>query len=162
VACGRRIYLPKLGWIRYRNSRAVAGEVCNVTVSFSADRWFVSIQTKRQVEQPVPQATSAIGIDVGIARFATMSDGQCLAPLNSFRKHQARLRRCQRAMSRKVKFSKNWRKARAHVQRIHARIGNVRRDYLHKATSTISKSHAIVCVEDLRVRNMLVRVPQAA
>ena len=149
-----RIYLPKLGWIRYRNSRAVAGEVCNVTVSFSADRWFVAIQTKRQVEQPVPQATRAIGIDVGIARFATMSDGGYLAPLNSFKRHEARLRRCQRAMTRKVKFSKNWREARAHVQRIHTRIGNVRRDYLHKATSTISKNHAMVCIEDLKVRNM--------
>ena len=149
-----RIYLPKLGWIRYRNSRAVAGKVCNVTVTFSADRWFVSIQTRREVEQPVPQTTSAIGIDVGIARFATMSDGEFLAPLNGFRKHEARLRRGQRALSRKVKFSKNWRKAAAQVRRIHARIGNVRRNYLHKATSTICKNHAIVCIEDLQVRNM--------
>jgi putative transposase len=149
-----RIYLPKLGWMRYRNSRAVAGKVCNVTVSSSAERWFVSIQTRREVERPVPQATGAIGIDVGIARFATMSDGRYLAPSNSFRKHEARLRRGQRAVSRKVKFSKNWRKARAHVQRLHARIGNVRRDYLHKATSMICKNHAIVCIEDLKVRNM--------
>jgi putative transposase len=149
-----RIYLPKLGWMRYRNSRAVPGEVCNVTVSSSAGRWFVAVQTRREVELRASQATSAIGIDVGIARFATMSDGQYLAPLNSFKRHEARLRRCQRAMSRKVKFSKNWRKARARVQRLHARIGNVRRDYLHKATSTISKNHAIVCIEDLKVRNM--------
>ena len=115
---------------------------------------FVSIQTKSEVEQPVPQAVSAVGIDMGIARFATMSDGAFLVPLNSFKKHEACLRRYQRAMSRKTKFSNNWKKAKARVQRIHARIGNARRDYLHKATTTISKNHAMVCIEDLQVRNM--------
>lgn len=149
-----RIFLPKLGWMRLRLSRPVPGELRNATVSFNAGKWCVSIQTEREVEQPVPHATSVIGIDVGIARFATMSDGTFVAPLNSFRKHEARLRRCQRAMSRKVKFSNNWKKAKASVQRIHARIGNARRDYLHKATTTISKNHAMVCIEDLQVRNM--------
>ena len=62
--------------------------------------------------------------------------------------------RYQRAMSRKVKFSSNWKKAKARVQRLHARIGNVRRDYLHQATSAISQNHAMVCIEDLQVRNM--------
>ena len=91
---------------------SVPGELRNATVSFKAGKWCVSIQTEREVEQPVPHATSAIGIDVGIARFATMSDGTFVAPLNSFKKHEARLRRCQRAMSRKVKFSNNWKKPR--------------------------------------------------
>ncbi|VWD30776.1 DNA-cytosine methyltransferase [Burkholderia lata] len=149
-----RVFLPKLGWLRYRNSREVLGEVRNATVSQNAGKWFVSIQTAREVEQPVPQATSAIGIDVGIARFATFSDGSFLAPLNSFKRHEAKLRRAQRAMSRKVKFGNNWKKAKARIQRIHARIGNARRDYLHKATTTISKNHAMVCIEDLQVSNM--------
>jgi putative transposase len=149
-----RIFLPKLGWLRYRNSRDALGEVKNATVSLSGGKWFVSIQTEREVEQPMPQASNAIGIDVGIARFATMSDGSFLAPLNSFKKHESRLRRYQRAMSRKQKFSNNWKKAKAKVQRIHTRIGNARRDYLHKATTTISHNHAMVCIEDLQVRNM--------
>jgi putative transposase len=149
-----RIFLPKLGWLRYRNSRDALGEVKNATVSLSGGKWFVSIQTERDVEQPMPQASNAIGIDVGIARFATMSDGTFLAPLNSFKKHEARLCRTQRAMSRKTKFSNNWKKAKAKVQRIHTRIGNARRDYLHKATTTISQNHAMVCIEDLQVRNM--------
>ena len=84
----------------------------------------------------------------------TFSDGAFLAPLDSFKNHQARLRRYQRAMSRKVKFSNNWKKAKARLQRIHARIGNARRDYLHKATTTISQNHAMVAIEDLQVRNM--------
>ena len=149
-----RIFLPKLGWVRYRNSREVLGTPKNVTVSHSADRWFMSIQTEREFEQAVPSATTAIGVDLGIARFATLSDGTFYAPLNSFKRHEIRLHRYQRAMSRKVKFSNNWHKAKSKVQRIHARIGNVRGDYLHKATSTISKNHAFVCIEDLRVRNM--------
>ncbi|KWK25214.1 cytosine methyltransferase [Burkholderia stagnalis] len=149
-----RIFLPKLGWLRYRNSRGVLGELRNATVSRSAGKWFVSIQTQREVDPPVPQATRAVGIDVGVARFATMSDGTFLAPLNSFKQHEARLCRAQRAMSRKMKFSSNWKKAKARIQRIHSRIGNARRDYLHKATTTISNNHAMVCIEDLQVRNM--------
>lgn len=149
-----RVFLPKLGWVRYRNSRDVLGAVRNATVSMSVGKWFVSIQTAREVEQPVPHATSAIGIDMGIARFATMSDGSFLAPLNSFKRHEARLRRAKRAMSRKTKFSNNWKKAKANIQRIHVAIGNARRDYLHKATTAISKNHAMVCIEDLQVRNM--------
>jgi putative transposase len=150
----RRIFLPKLGWMRLRLSREVLGELRNATVSLSAGKWVVSIQTEQEVVQPVPVATTAIGIDMGIARFATFSDGSFLAPLNSFKKHETRLARYQRAMSRKVKFSSNWKKAKTKVQKIHARIGNVRRDYLHKATTTISKNHAMVCIEDLQVRNM--------
>jgi putative transposase len=79
-----RVFLPKLGWIRYRNSREVLGELRNVTVSGKGGKWFVSIQTQREVEQPTPTATTSIGIDLGIARFATFSDGTWLAPLNSF------------------------------------------------------------------------------
>jgi len=149
-----RVFLLKLGWIRYRNSRQALGEVRNATVSLSAGKWFVSIQTERELDQPVAQATSAIGIDMGVARFATFSDATFLAPLDSFKKHEARLRRYQRAMSRKVKFSNNWKKAKARLQRIHARIGNARRDYLHKATTAISKNHALVVLEDLQVRNL--------
>ena len=149
-----RILLPKLGWLRYRNSRKVLGEVRNATVSQSGGKWFVSIQTEREIEPPLPTATSAIGIDVGIARFATMSDENYIAPLNSFKQHQQRLARYQRRMSRKVKFSNNWKKAKAKVQKIHTGIANARKDFLHKTTTTISQNHALVCIEDLQVRNM--------
>lgn len=148
-----RIFLPKLGWLRYRNSRMALGELRNATVSLSGGKWFVSIQTRRDVELPIPQG-GMVGIDLGIVRFATLSDGSYLAPLNSFKKHEQRLKKYQRRMARKTKFSNNWKKAKARVQRIHSRIGNARRDYLHKATTTISQNHAMVCIEDLQVRNM--------
>lgn len=90
-----RIYLPRLGWFRYRNSRAVEGAVKNVTVSLSGTKWFVSVQTERDVPDPVPVGGS-VGIDMGVVRFATMSDGSFIEPLNSFKKHQLRLARYQR------------------------------------------------------------------
>ena len=149
-----RIFLPKIGWVRYRNSRDVLGDINNVTISNNNGTWFVSIQTERLVEPPVPIATKAVGIDVGITRFATLDDGSYIAPLNSFKKHQDRLKFYQRRMSRKQKGSKNWKKAVLKVQNTHSTIANARKDYLHKITTTISKNHALVCIEDLQVQNM--------
>ena len=150
----RRVKLPKLGWMRYRKSRDILGTAKNITVSSNGGKWFVSIQTEREVDPAIPKSTSSIGIDVGIARFATMSDGRFVAPLNSFKKHQQRLAKYQRRMSRKVKFSRNWKKAKARIQKIHTRIAHARKDFLHKATTTISQNHALVCIEDLPVRKL--------
>jgi putative transposase len=149
-----RILLPKLGWLRYRNSREALGQVRNVTVSHSGGKWFIAIQTQRELEQPLPMSTTAIGIDVGIARFATLSDGNYAAPLNSFKTHQQRLAHYQRRMSRKQKFSNNWKKAKTKVQKLHTAIANARKDFLHKTSTTISQNHALVCIEDLQVKNM--------
>ena len=92
-----RLCLPKLGWLRYRNSRKVLGTVKNLTVSLSCGKWFVSIQTEREVEQPLPRG-GAVGIDLGIVRFATLSDGTFYAPLNSFKRHASSLRKAQQAL----------------------------------------------------------------
>lgn len=140
--------------MRYRNSRDVLGIVKNVTISHKAGKWFISIQTERELKTPSPQVSSAIGIDMGITRFATLSDGTFYEPLNSFKKHEVALRKAQQAMSRKTQFSNNWKKAKNRVQRIHARISHARRDYLHKITTAISQNHAMVCIEDLQVRNL--------
>ena len=148
-----RVFLPKLGWMRYRNSREVLGVVKNATVSLHNGKWYISIQTEREVETPT-HAGGEIGIDMGVSRFATFSDGTCVEPLNSFRYHEAALCNAQQTMSRKTKFSNNWKKAKAKVQEIHARIRNVRNDFLHKLSTKVSKKHAIVCVEDLQVGNM--------
>jgi len=154
-----RIFLPKLGWLRYRNSRGILGAAKNITVSANGGKWFASIQTEREVEQQRHPATSIVGIDVGISRFATLSDESYIKPLNTFRKHEIQLAKYQRRMSHIKKhsskeYSSNWKKAKARVQKIHTRIANARRDFLHKTTTTISKNHAIVCIEDLQVRNM--------
>ncbi|MFM7331254.1 MAG: RNA-guided endonuclease InsQ/TnpB family protein [Brachymonas sp.] len=149
-----RIKLPKLGWVRYRKSRDVLGTPKNITVSMSAGKWFASIQTEREVQQPIPAASSSVGVDMGIARFATFSDGSFAAPRSSFKAHEMRLARYQRAMSRKRKGSKNWKKAKARLSRCHQRIANVRKDFLHKASSALAKGNALVCIEDLQVKSM--------
>lgn len=149
-----RIFLPKLGWIRYRNSREVLGEIKNVTVSHSCGHWTISIQTEREVSDAFHPSTSAIGIDMGIAQFATLSDGHVFAAVNSFKQKQNRLARYQRALSRKVKFSSNWKKQKNKIGKLHQTIANIRKDYLHKTTTIISQNHALIVIEDLQVKNM--------
>ncbi|WP_122490307.1 RNA-guided endonuclease InsQ/TnpB family protein [Klebsiella variicola] len=149
-----RILLPKLGWVRYRNSREVIGEVKNVTVSQSCGKWYVSIQTEYEVPEPVHKAASMVGLDAGVTKLATLSDGTVYQPVNSFKARQRKLAMLQRQLSRKVKFSANWQKQKKKIQRLHSHIANIRRDYLHKVTSEISKNHAMIVIEDLKVSNM--------
>jgi putative transposase len=149
-----RLFLPKLGWVRYRNSRVIEGEPSNVTVCSNGGKWFVSVQTKREVDKPVHESSSMVAIDLGVVRFATLSDGEVIQPSNPLQKKKGRLKRYQRMMSRRVKYSRNWKKAKAKVNSIHRKIANIRNDFLHKTTTAISKSHAIVVIEDLKVRNM--------
>ena len=149
-----RIFLPKLGWMRYRNSRQVTGVVKNVTVSQSCGKWYISIQTESEVSTPAHPSASMVGLDAGVAKLATLSDGTVFEPVNSFQKNQKKLARLQRQLSRKVKFSNNWQKQKRKIQRLHSCIANIRRDYLHKVTTTVSKNHAMIVIEDLKVSNM--------
>ena len=151
---GDRMYLPKIGWVRFIKSRDIEGIARNITVSRRGEHWYLSIQTEMEVAEPVHPATSAVGIDLGIARLATLSDGSFLEPLNSFKGKAKRLAVAQRSLARKVKFSANWQKQKAKITRIHIKVADARNDYLHKASTTISKNHAIVVLEDLRVKNM--------
>lgn len=148
------IALPKLGWIRYRNSREVIGEVNNVTVIQSCGKWYVSIQTEYEVPEQVHKAASMVGLDAGVTKLATLSDGTVYQPVNSFKANQRKLAMLQRQLSRKVKFSASWQKQKKKIQRLHSHIANIRRDYLHKVTSEISKNHAMIVIEDLKVCNI--------
>ena len=149
-----RLFLPKLGWLRYRNSRRIQGELASVTVCRDGEKWFVSIQTKREVEKPVHRSSSMVGIDLGVVRFATLSNGEMVQPCHALQQKQARLKHYQRMMARRRKFSQNWRKAKAKVHAVHRNIANIRNDFLHQTTTAISKNHAVVVIEDLKVRNM--------
>jgi len=152
---GRRVKLPSgLGWITFRKSRSILGTVKNCTIGFDGGHWFISFQTERQIEPPKHPSRSMIGVDVGVTRFITLSDGTFVEPVSSFKKHQDKLARAQRALARKVKFSANWRKQKARISQIHTRIASVRRDYLHKTSTTMSKNHAMIVIEDLKVGNM--------
>ncbi|ENE5982935.1 transposase, partial [Shigella flexneri] len=140
--------------MRYRNSRQVTGVVKNVTVSQSCGTWYISIQTESEVSTPAHPSASMVGLDAGVAKLATLSDGTVFEPVNSFQKNQKTLARLQRQLSRKVKFSNNWQKQKRKIQRLHSCIANIRRDYLHKVTTAVSKNHAMIVIEDLKVSNM--------
>ena len=148
-----RIYLPKIGWVRYRNSRQTIGIIKNVTVTAKCDKWYVSIQTEYEQETPV-HTGSDIGIDMGIVRFATLSNGQYFNPVNAFKTLKGRLAKLQRQLKRKTKGSSNWKKLVAKISKLHQRITNIRKNFLHQISNTISKNHATVYVEDLKVGNM--------
>lgn len=148
-----RIWLPKIGWVRYRNSRNVSGSLKNVTISQKCGKWYVSIQTELEQEIPAPKG-GEIGIDMGVVRFATLSDGTFFEPVNAFRMLKGKLAKLQKQFKHKTKFSKNWQKLKAKISKLHHKIANIRKNHLHQISSTISKNHAIVYVEDLKVANM--------
>ncbi len=150
----RRVFLPKIGWVNYRQSRLIEGTAKNVTLSENGGAWFISIQTEQETVQAAHESSSIIGLDMGVAKFATLSDGTVFMPVNSYRKREKSLRRAQRQLSRKVKFSNNWKKQKRKVQKLHTNIAHIRRDALHKTSATISKNHAVVVIEDLQVANM--------
>ena len=148
-----RIWLPKIGWVRYRNSCNVSGSLKNVTVSQKCGKWYVSIQTELEQEIPAPKG-GEIGIDMGVVRFATLSDGTFFEPVNAFKTLRGKLAKLQKQFKNKTKFSKNWQKLKAKIGRLHHKIANIRKNHLHQISSAISKNHAIVYVEDLQVANM--------
>jgi putative transposase len=156
----KRVYLPKIGWIGFRCSartmkRKLEGQIKSVTVKLIAGLWYVTFATEREVEVPIhPLMGEVVGIDLGVNRWAALSDGTFLEGANAFKRHEARLSVLQQKLARHVKFSKNWVKAKREVTRLHSKIANVRKDQIHKASCAISKNHAVVIKEDLRVVNM--------
>jgi putative transposase len=149
-----RVKLPKLGWICYRKSRQTTGKPKQLTLSRHAGHWWVSIQTEQEVAAPIHPSASAAGVDVGIAKFAALSTGETFAPVNAYRRTQKRLACEQRKLSRKEKFSQNWKKQKARIEKLHVKIARIRNDFLHKTSTTISKNHALIVLEDLSVASM--------
>lgn len=149
-----RIFLPKIGWIRYRNSRKIVGTPKNVTVSRKGKHWYVSVQVEYEANIIEHKSTSAIGIDMGVKRFATLSNGTFIEPLNSFKKSSEKLASLQRKLKHKKKFSKNWQKQKAKITKHHEKIASARRDYLHKKSTAICENQAVICIEDLKIKNM--------
>ena len=151
---GNRVYLPKIGWVAFFNSRPIEGNPRNVTVSRKGQHWFVSIQTEREIVEPIHPSSSSVGGDRGVKRFLSLSDGSFYEPLNAFRKLETQLAKDQRKISRKTKKSRNWYKQKAKITKLHIKIADARNDYLHKVSNDVSKNHAVVVLEDLQVANM--------
>jgi putative transposase len=151
------VQLPRLGRLRlYEHDFIPTGaKVLSATVSEQAGRWFVSIQVKLEQEKPVRTDTSAIGVDLGIKRLATLSDGKIFANPRALKLARKRLRRLERQKSHRKFGSKNRKKTCRHLAKQHARVANIRKDAAHKLTSYLCKNHALVAIEDLHVSGML-------
>ncbi len=153
---GNRVKLPNsIGLVTFRKSQDIIGTIKNITISKKSGHWYVSFGTERELtENPRHPSKSAIGLDMGISKLLTTSNGEYIKPKNSFKANQLKLAKLQRQLSRKVLFSQNWKNQNHKIQKLHSHIANIRHDYLHKITTRISKSHAMIACEDLKVANM--------
>jgi putative transposase len=130
-------------------------QIQSLTISRdSAERYFVSILVETNVK-PLKKVKTSVGIDVGLKDLATLSDGEKLPNPKFLQRKERRLKIRQRRLSRKVKGSKNRNKARIEIARIHAKVADTRRDYLHKFTTKTIRENQAVFVEGLCVANML-------
>ena len=150
----RRIFLPKIGWIGFHKSCAIAGKIKNITITNRGGKWYASLQVEQMIEIGKHVSDSELGIDSGIKCFVALSDGTTIEGVHSFRKHEDRLAREQRKLARKKKGSGNWKKQKREIAKLHHTIANVRSDFLHKLSTDISKNHAKVYVEGLQIKNM--------
>lgn len=150
------VLLPRIGKIRVKESTSkFRGRILSATVSGEADRWFVSFCVEAEREDPYLVAGPVVGIDLGLSKFAVLSDGaECEAP-KPLQRSLERLRRLSRAHSRKRKGSNNRRKSARKLARLYVRIRNVRADWIHKATTRLAKTKSVIVVEDLSVRTMI-------
>jgi putative transposase len=133
----------------------IGAEPSTITVKLSpSGRWTASILVEAEIEA-LPESPNKIGIDLGITSLIALSNGDKVANPKSFKAKRAKLRRVQKALSRKKKGSKNRHKARLKVAKVHAQISDARNDFLHKLTTQLVRENQTIAVEDLAVKNMV-------
>lgn len=171
---GCRIRIPKLGWVRMRESLRFTDKIMSATISRVADRWFVSITVDAQDDSHLPKAENepqdenqgqgefrrsqnqgAVGVDLGVSALATLSTGETIDGPKPHKALLARLQRLSRSLSRKQKGSANRKKAKAKLAKLHARIANIRSDALHQLTTDLTRRFHTIGIEDLNVRGMM-------
>lgn len=152
-----RIKLPKVGFVKIKQSRAFEGKIQNATISRTASgKYFVSLCVETDKATLFrPNGGKQIGIDVGLKAFYSDSNGDTVENPHPLKKLQSKLRREQRRLSRKMPRSVNRDKARVRVARIHERIANIRRDFLHKLSTRLARENRTIAVEHLNVKGML-------
>lgn len=150
------IKLPKLkSMIKIVQHRQFDGEIKSCTVSKTpTNKYYISILVDEDVKQ-LPKSNNKVGIDLGITDFAITSDGEVFENPKWLRKSEKRLTKLQRDLSRKKKSSNNRNKARLKVAKLHEKIANQRKDFLHKLSSKIINENQVIVLEDLKVCNML-------
>lgn len=162
---GNKLKLPKLGWVRFANSRDIEGRILSATVRrMPSGVYSVSLLVECTTEA-FAQTGSTVGIDLGLSNFAILSDGTVYGNPKHFRSIEKKLQKEQRILSRRLSLAikqkrklseaKNYQKQRRKVARIYEKMGDIRTDYLHKISSQIVKNHDVIGIEDLAVSKML-------
>lgn len=153
---GKTLSIAKNGVLNIRFSRTIpkAASVTTVTVSKdAAGRYFVSMLCTDQVQAKTPLA-GKVGIDLGLSHFAILSTGEKIAAPNTFRKNEAKLAKLQRRLAKKTKGSANRKKAKLKVAKLHAKITDSRKDFLHKLSTRLVNENQVIAIETLAVSNM--------
>jgi len=149
---GNRVKLPKIGWVRMTEELRFVGRVVSATVSRTADRWFIAVQVDTvTAEKP---GTECIGMDLGLKHFATLSTGEVIDAPKPLKRSLDKLRRLSRQHSRKQSGSKNRSKCAMRLARHHARVACIRKDFLHKVTTSLVSKAKTLVIEDLSVQGM--------
>jgi putative transposase len=154
----RKIRLAKFGWVNYRQDRKTQGTPKSITVSYRAGHWYASVHCEIVKPKTIHPFKTAAGVDVGIAKLATIWNGesaQFVSHNSKLDKLYARLSILQSQFSRKVKGSNNRIKAQQKLAKMHKRISDMRKDTLHKLTTDLCKNHALIGIEDLKILNMM-------
>lgn len=149
------IYLPKIGYVKMKaHFEFDPARVSRINVKYHNGKWYVNLTSEIQEAEAV-EIVDKVGIDVGLLTFAALSDGTKIDNPKYLRKSEKKLARLQRRLSRKQKGSNNRRKAKTKVTRLHDKIANQRRDFLHQTSAAIVKKYDFIAVEDLAVKNMV-------
>jgi putative transposase len=152
---GNKVYLAKIGKLKVKWSRPLPAEPSSVTIIKDAtDRYFLSFVV--EINPPIlPSTSSSIGIDLGIATFATLSSGEKIDAPKPLKANLLKLRKAQKALKNKVKGSNRMRLARRKVAKIHAKISDTRTDFLHKLSTKLIHENQVIALEDLNVSGMV-------
>ncbi len=151
-----KIWLPKIGWVAYWDSRPLEGVVKQTTVKRQGIHWYISVVCEiEKVIIPVPiAANETIGVDLGITHFVQISDGETVGNPTFLKKELRALARLQRLLSRKKKGSSNRKKAVIKVVKKHIDIYNQRKNFAHQLSNKLVKNHDVIVVEDLNIKGM--------
>jgi putative transposase len=152
---GEKVYLAKIGYLDVMWSRPLPSEPSSVTViKDAAGRYFLSFVVEINPEK-LPDNGKSVGIDLGITDFATLDNGEKIKSPKPLKKRFKKLRKAQRNLSRKQKGSKRREKARLKVAKLHAKIKDIRTDFLHKLSTRLIRENQTIVLEDLNTSGML-------
>jgi putative transposase len=153
---GKRVRIPKLGWVRMREALRFSGKLLSAVVSRTADRWYVSLSVQVDTTPaPCENQAGRIGVDLGITHLATLSTGEHIDGPKPLKAALKKLRRLNRELARRVKFSTNWQKTKAKLAKLHAQLATIRTDALHKLTTRLTQNYQQIVIEDLHVKGMV-------